>query len=428
MKIARLMLALFFPLQVSAAEPYARASLEETGEIVTGQQVHVTVDVFVPSFFTSPPQFPLFELPNALVTLPEERTQNLNETANGIPYSGIRRRYAVVPQVAGDYPVPGIEIGFGYSVDGATAHGVAKTAPLSFAAEGEATGVATFVARNVTISQIFDRPPDRLKAGDAVVRSITVTAEDTQSIIIPPSDIGTVAGVGQNVKAPTIEDGIVIDRRTVSRRTETVVYTAIAEGQFAIPGVEYPWFDLDRHASAIARLPETTLVVAPAAATAGIAPEVAPERPISAFERRRELMLRIGIFLAMVALAWFLWRLAQAARRHLAEMRHRRMTSRSHRLSLLRQSIRRDEPQTVYNALQVWSRKEGFRTLHEWAARSEPLLTAIKEIEQTLYSGRKGLFDRNQLSRLVGSFRGNPKVSSHRALPPLNPVSTPGTD
>ncbi|WJH41596.1 hypothetical protein N7E02_14800 [Aliirhizobium terrae] len=381
------------------------------------------MDVFAPNFFTSPPQFPLFELPNALVTLPEERTMNLNETTDGVEYSGIRRRYAVVPQIPGDYQVPAIDIELGYSVDGTAVHGTARTAPLSFPVGGDATVPAAFAARNVTIEQAFDRPPDDLKAGDAVVRTITISAEDTQAIIIPPSDPGTATGLTQYARTAKTEDGIAIDRRTISRRTETLVYTTVSEGTFSIPAIDYPWFDLDRHAMALARLPATAVTVAPAPAATGIAPEAAPPRVVPAFERRRQIMMWIAVFLTAVAFAWLLWRFAKVAYRRLVLFRDRIITSRRNRLRLLRKSVLRDNPAKVYGALHSWSQIEGFRTLEDWVTGRHPdLARDLRGLEQLLYSGRHGDFDRARMARLVGEDQAATSRRVRPALPELNPT------
>jgi hypothetical protein len=424
MRIVGLVLLFLAPLQALAAGPYARSALEDQGPFVADQQIYVTVDVFAPNFFTSPPQFPLFELPNALVTLPEERPQNLDETVDGVQYSGIRRRYVVVPQIPGEYHVPVIEIELGYSVDGAIVHGAAETAPLSFSVGGDGATPAAFVASNVALSQAFDRPPNALRVGDAVVRTITVTAEDAQAIMIPPSNPGTAAGLAQHTKAAKTEDGIAVDRRTVSRRTETLVYTALAEGTFIIPAIEYPWFDLERHEAAVARLPATEVAVAPTSATVGIAPEAEPQRPVPPFEQRRRVMLWIFTLLAAVAIAWIFWRLARAAYRHVATLRERVIFSRSNRLRLLRNSIRHDDPAEVYSALQSWSRFEGYRTLDRWMTSACPdLAEDVRGLELLLYSGRGGSFDRQRMARLVTRDGAKPlRRLPRQILPDLNPT------
>ena len=81
--LAVLLFALISAAPLHAAEPVVRVDILTPAPIVAGQQVQVQVDVLVPNFFLSPLQFPIFDLPNAIVTLPDVRALNLVETIDG---------------------------------------------------------------------------------------------------------------------------------------------------------------------------------------------------------------------------------------------------------------------------------------------------------------------------------------------------------
>src|SRR5262245_37159944 len=87
---------------LQAGEPQIRVEILTQPPIVPGQQVQIQVDVLAPNFFMSAPKFPLFNLPNAVVSLPDTGAQNLVETIGDESYAGIRRTYIVTPQTAGD--------------------------------------------------------------------------------------------------------------------------------------------------------------------------------------------------------------------------------------------------------------------------------------------------------------------------------------
>jgi hypothetical protein len=276
-----------------AAEPFARVEIEDKGLIVPGQQVRIDVTVFAPDFFTSPPQFPLFDLPNAVVTLPDERAQNAVETVDGVQYSGIRRVYAIVPETSGHFSLPSVGIELGYSVDGKAIKGKALLPPFDFTVEaGELPGsTLTFAARNLTLTQAFDRDPATLKVGDALVRTITVFAEDTQAMMIPAVDVGKAGGVKQYAATIRTDDNVTVDRRPGSSRIQTVTYTMEAAGSFVIPDVSYPWYDVDRHHQSTAILPSTKVTVVAAPPTSSQAAALSscgrsPRRPM-AFLRNR---------------------------------------------------------------------------------------------------------------------------------------------
>jgi hypothetical protein len=423
--------ACFLALPALAAEPFARAEIDNGGPIVPGQQIYLTVDVFTPDFFTSPPEFPLFDIPNALITLPDERAQNLTQAVDGVQYSGIRRRYAIVPEKTGTFLLPPIAIEFGYSSNGTRTKGVATTAATRFVVSAGRGGgpEIVFSARGLDIAQSFDRNPASLTAGDAMVRTIVVTAKDTQAMLMPPVDVGTVSGMRQYAKPPKIEDGIAAGRDTLSRRTETIVYTSTAAGAFLLPQIRYPWFDVAAKAQTTAGLPAMTVKVAIGGERTGIAPDLAAASPTTPFEWRRRVALGIGLVFAFAAVLWMGRRVTRTAARHLSAIWIRARNSRWHRLRSLRKTILSAAPLEVYSALQTWSRTEGFRTVHLWASSRHPELEGdIRGLEDMLYSGRGGDLDRKHLARCVASrTEAAARRASGYALPALNPGADTGS-
>ena len=83
-----------------------------------GQPVTLTVDVFVPTYFTGAPRFPPLEVKDAVVVFLDDGGQNLTENDRGRDYAGQRRSYLIYPQRAGDFEVPAFEVKVRYAVDG----------------------------------------------------------------------------------------------------------------------------------------------------------------------------------------------------------------------------------------------------------------------------------------------------------------------
>ncbi|MBY3495315.1 hypothetical protein E0I74_06845 [Rhizobium laguerreae] len=411
-----------------AAEPFGRASIEDSQGIVPGQQVHVVVDVFAPEFFTSPPQFPLFDVPDALVTLSSDRPQNLVQTIDGVQYSGIRRSFAVVPEKAGSFSLPVVEIDLGYSVDGTPAKGMVKVTLPSFEVGASSHQSATpFAARGLTMTQSFDRDPASLQTGDALVRTIVVFAEETQAMLIPPVEVGTTSGVTRYEKPAALADGIEQRRigrsvETGSTRTETIVYTASSAGRFSLPAISYPWFDVDGHVLSAATLPAADLVVAQAVATERIQPEL--QADASASRAWRGWFLVILLCAIDLAVAAFAWRRLPAIRTWMTRVRTRRRNSPRRRLGRIRTIIGVGDDLAIYRALQDWSRNLGYRTPSEWVeAQACPRLsTQVAILERRLFRSRDMQVDRAALASAITlpmADRRPPK----RALPDLNPTA-----
>ncbi|WP_246647799.1 BatD family protein [Rhizobium laguerreae] len=425
-----LLIGLLTSTCVFAAEPFGRASIEDAEAIVPGQQVHVVVDVFAPEFFTSPPQFPLFDVPDALVTLSSDRAQNLVQTIDGVQYSGIRRSYAVVPEKAGSFSLPVVEIDLGYPVGGTPVKGMVKVSLPTFDVGASSHQSATpFAARGLTMTQSFDRDPASLKAGDALVRTIVVFAEDTQAMLIPPVEVGTTAGVARYEKPAALADGV--EQRGIGRsvetgstRTETVVYTASSAGRFPLPAISYPWFDLDGHVLSAATLPAADVVVAQAAATERIQPELQGDVDAPASRTWRAWLLVLLLCAIDLAVAAFAWRRLPAIRTWMTRGRTRRRNSPRRRLRRIRTIIELGDDLAIYRALQDWSRNLGYRTPSEWVEAQDcpRLSTQVAILERRLFRSRDMQVDRAALASAITlptADRRPPK----RALPDLNPTA-----
>jgi hypothetical protein len=427
-KLLLILLVLSFPSVAIAAGPFARAAVENKGSIVPGQQMRLDVDILVPDFFTSPPQFPLFDIPNALVTLPDERASNFTETVDGVQYSGIRRAYAIIPQAAGKFAIPEIEVDLGYSVDGHPTKATVKVPSVAFEVAAPATPTApagdtiSFVASELTIKQSFDRDLHSLKVGDALVRTITISAGDTQAMVMPAVAAGTTEGLRQYAKAPRIEDGVSEGRDTISRRTETYVYTAEKSGSFVIPAIAYPWLDPADHQAKTATLPSVPLVIADATSETAIRPVLDKAAPQSPWIRRRKIAAGILAALALLAVAYLARSIPSALVRMVALARLRHSTSPGHRLRQLRRTIATAKEKEIYQGLHAWSRSLGYKTLEAWAADgSDDLKRQVEALAEGLFGGGRRQLDRTVLARNVVL---RSRVSGHTSspLPPLNPT------
>lgn len=419
------------------AEPFARATVDNQEAIVPGQQVHVTIDVFAPDFFTSPPQFPLFDLPNAVVTLPNERAQNLVETFDGVQYSGIRRAYMIVPEMAGTFTLPPVAIDFDYSDDGKTVKGTASL-PLTSFTVGDAPGgegkTLPFAARGVTLTQSFDRDPAKLKVGEALVRTVTAFGMDTQAMMIPSLDLGQPHGLKVYPKPPVISDGVKDNGGTVgSSRTQTITYIAEAAGTFEIPEVTSTWFDLDAHAAKIASLPATMVTVTNVPAPAqGIAPQLQTEDSgvKSPVLSKAAITLAAAVLSLLAGIVWLSRRLLPPIKARLSTWNALRRSSEKTRFKQLVASIRKDDPATVYRRLVSWSRSAGFRLIGDWisATNDADVARQTGTLERQLFANEPDCpaLDREALLRAITKARrahiGSGRSRPISRLPELNPT------
>ena len=68
----------------AAPRTLVRAHLEPTGPVVAGSEVKLVVDLLTTTWFTEAPNWPLFTVPDAIVSLPDEQADNLSEDIDGV--------------------------------------------------------------------------------------------------------------------------------------------------------------------------------------------------------------------------------------------------------------------------------------------------------------------------------------------------------
>src|SRR5437899_1809808 len=96
MKLSRWSTLVFVALVAATAvgqSPVVRAHLEPSHGILVGQPIRLVVSVYVPNYFTGTPEFPEFEIENAIVVLPQDRPENSNTQIAGTSYAGITETY-----------------------------------------------------------------------------------------------------------------------------------------------------------------------------------------------------------------------------------------------------------------------------------------------------------------------------------------------
>lgn len=433
---ARCLAVLFFVFAAAAplyaAEPTVRVQILTQAPIVAGQQVQVQVDVLVPNFFMSPPQFPNFDLPNAVVTLPDIRAQNMVETIGGESFSGIRRLYFVTPQAPGDYVLPPAEITFAYAaVPGQAANGSVKLPPVKFTVAGVAGAPAGNVAAAaaLTVTQNLDREPNGLKAGDTLVRTVTTDAQGMQAMMIPVPDFSAPDGVRIYPHDP-----VLTDQDGNGKRIDRVTYAFEKPGSYTLPAIEIDWYDPASQTHETAQAPEIAVSVAEAAAfKPAIAPPAAPEKPAP---QAWEAWLKYWPWAAaaIAGLAVLAWLITSALPR-LAAWRHARMLeheqSEAAYFRRFEHACRSSKLPVIYAALDSWGRRAGVAPVCSWLRQTGDTATQaeFERLEGAIFAAKADAVPCDPQKLQIGVARARKhwlassagSISPASALPALNP-------
>ena len=225
--------------------PLVRASLEGPGDVWVGQGVSLNLEVIVQTWFADSPTFPDIEIENALV-LSTGDAVNAVVRSGGKTFSGQDRQYLVFPQTAGDYTIPPVKVSVSYALPGgkASVPTAYASSPLTFTARmpPRSEGAKYFLtADRFEIRQSFDRKPDGLKVGDAIVRSVRMTAENTASMMLPALAFEAPDGIrcyrGEPKNSDQAERGAI-----EAARTETATYVPTRAGKYRIPEIAVEWW------------------------------------------------------------------------------------------------------------------------------------------------------------------------------------------
>jgi hypothetical protein len=309
----------------------ARARIDPAGPVMPGQPVKLVVDALTTTWFTSAPVFPPIDVPGAIASPPGDDATNLSEDIGGVRWFGVSRTYIVTPQAGGELAIAPITLVLNVGQVDKPVH--AKTPALKLAVKvverppGAENALAT---SRLQLVQRLDRALDGLKQGDAFTRTLTVSADGVQGMLLPPAAFPPVDGLAVYPKAPIVQD-LRKEREGFvgSTRTDAATYVLQRAGHYDLPGVRIAWWDTKANQL---RTAEVAPLAFDVAANPAYTPEIGipAEASHAAPARVTHLDLhRIAAVAAAVALlglaAWLLLpRLRRAWRAGVARARARR--------------------------------------------------------------------------------------------------------
>ncbi|WP_162946599.1 BatD family protein [Chitinophaga barathri] len=225
---------------------FARAELDRNS-VYNQQPFKVTFTVVTTTWYTAPLQFDNLQVSDAFI-VPFTRSIPGQYEMNGKYLSGVQFYYMVFPYKAGRFSLPSMAITAESPAEG-TSTGrkiTVHTAPVSFTVKPVPkeypSGHEWLVARDVSISDNWSKPLDKVKVGDVLERTITVDALGTLPQLIP--EVNTAAGKWAGVYPKNAELKDTRDEENANgERTERASYLLLEAGTFNIPAVEVYWWN-----------------------------------------------------------------------------------------------------------------------------------------------------------------------------------------
>jgi hypothetical protein len=297
-----------------------------------------------------------------------------------------------------------------------------------------------FPARDVTLSQVWSREPDRLPAGEPITRHITVTAIGQLSTQIP-------------VINPAVADTIKIypDKPELRDTAETSGIRAVRKDQYAmigispgiveLPELQLPWWNIDTGTWQLARLASTFINILPSAITAAV-PPIEIEEPavqqapdgrgagvVQSRYWRRVSEVLAGIWLLTVA-SWWWWSrrpVSSAAKEPAPPPIYKQQAK---HLKAARKAAKAGDGAAIRSALLEWGRLEWPHdaplNIGNLARRvAMPLSIQLEQLCRADYGPEAQAFDGEALAkslRSISVLRDEKEERPTDGLPPLMPA------
>lgn len=242
------------------------AYLEPKDSIFVGQLVRLWLEVKSTGRFIRSPRYPDLNIEGAIAIMPEQLGVNFSEGRGDDTLIGQRQRYVIIPQRAGEFTVPSLTITVSIADENNQPKTIQlRTKPLAMTATmppGAENLASIVTVQNISVDQKYDRISEMLKAGDAVTRTITMSANGTLALALPKIVFSELDGA-QLYPAKTIfEDKI--NRGTYrAKRTDAATYVFSRAGEFSLPPIKVTWFDPDTQTLKSEELPGKNFSVAP---------------------------------------------------------------------------------------------------------------------------------------------------------------------
>jgi hypothetical protein len=414
----------FLPLSVMLLCSGAKAQSSDTpglslrmmvtpaGSAWVGQHVAVTVIVRTPIRFVGPVVFPDLAVGGRSIVLPNGASTPGVEREGNRTYAVVQHRYDLFPSGTGALTIGPLTMTLPVVGDDGTTSQTAEAAARPMAV-GLPTGAGD-LSRMLTASQArigvsTDGDPSHLPVGQAITRTVTVTAVDTTSMLIPAMQWTASAGVRVYPDPPRLTDGT--DRGILSAgRVDRASFVPEALGRYVLPGASIQWFNPQDGKMTDLTVEPMEIVAVPAATV----------RQTS----WRPYLLVAAAFVIACGGAWFLLVLNRSPSPEKAAYR------------ALRKACRGSDPTRTARAFYRWSTLAGasgtLHTAHSIAVASgTPSLAEEAEVlaAQCYGAPRVGQsWNGRRLRKAVRiaraalrSHRGGHALRARTALPDLNP-------
>jgi BatD DUF11 like domain len=227
------------------AQCFAQVSLDRSNVYVQ-QPFKITITVLTATWYTAALDFENLQVPNAFI-LPFDQTSPGMFTIHNKQYAGLQFYFIVFPYHAGNFTVPSIRITATTPPEGSSVSKqvIIHTESKGFSVRGvpeNMEGKNWFVAKNVLVSEKWNKSLDNIKVGDIIERTVTIDARGTLPQFIPQLSKDSLDFASTYVQDPALRDER-SDYDANGRLTQSIIYLFEKEGDYSIPAIGVAWWN-----------------------------------------------------------------------------------------------------------------------------------------------------------------------------------------
>jgi hypothetical protein len=279
-----------------------------------GQRVRLNIEVLGADGWAQIPDLPEVEVPGAYVMRTESQGVRLSETISRKTYTGQRYQMSIYCQRPGTLEIPALPVTAvlkQWGVNAAETPYELRTPATSLICKVPpgAEGIRGLISTTrLDAEQTWSSRLDTAAPGDAITRTVTLSADDVSAMAFPPMQHPQIEGVAVYPGQPSVNDET--NRGALKgRREESVTYVFEGPGEIALPEIVLTWWDIDNQRLRRIELPGLKLVVEgevapePAEVTEVIVEE--PPRDLLPFIASAVMVAVLGLWLGLRLGKWY---------------------------------------------------------------------------------------------------------------------------
>ena len=339
------------------------AWIEPAEDIVARQQLKLQIEVGTDSSFSGGTRIGHFEIKDAIVM--QRETSALNSVREEADKTWTVQQWTleVYPQRGGRFEVPSVPLTLSIlGEDFQPVTGRTNTPTLTFTAgqpEALADQQGWIATSRFEIDEQFDKSIDKLKPGDALLRTITMAADNLPAMMLPRVLTDGVPGIAAYAKPAQLTDKV--NRGDyLAERSQQITYVIEKPGEYQLPEQSFDWWNLETGAIETIVLPALDLIIAgspgqahedPGATQPGVAERLKDMLPIFYWFATYGILLLILLWLAR---KWFV-------STHARKATTAAMPSAASLLKLARLACNQNNDTRALDYLYQWMRHHGLK-------------------------------------------------------------------